>query len=81
MVTIHRAQGLRVVIFTDDHEPAHVHVFGDGHAKINLIGPDGGAGTGLGRGHEAQRAAPCDADRDRGTRRLSGAMERDTWLT
>ncbi|CFX24473.1 conserved protein of unknown function [Candidatus Filomicrobium marinum] len=41
MVTIHRAHGLRVIIFTDDHEPAHVHVFGDGHAKINLIGPDG----------------------------------------
>ena len=41
MVTIHRAQGLRVIIFTDDHEPAHVHVFGDGQAKINLAGPDG----------------------------------------
>ncbi|GAD60047.1 MULTISPECIES: DUF4160 domain-containing protein [Brevundimonas] len=41
MVTIYRAHGLRIVIFTDDHEPAHVHVFGDGHAKINLIGPDG----------------------------------------
>jgi len=41
MVTIHCAHGLRIVIFTDDHEPAHVHVFGDGHAKINLIGPGG----------------------------------------
>jgi hypothetical protein len=41
MVTIHRAFGLRVVIFLDDHEPAHVHVFGDGEAKINLLGPDG----------------------------------------
>jgi hypothetical protein len=39
MVTIHRALGLRVVIFVDDHEPAHVHVFGDGEAKINLAGP------------------------------------------
>lgn len=38
MVTILRAHGLRIVIFTDDHEPAQVHVFGDGHAKINLIG-------------------------------------------
>ncbi len=38
MVTILRAHGLRIVIFTDDHEPAHVHVFADGHAKINLIG-------------------------------------------
>lgn len=42
MVTIHRAHGLRIVIYTDDHEPAHVHVFGDGHAKINLIGPEDG---------------------------------------
>ena len=41
MVTAHRAHGLRVVIFVDDHEPAHVHVFGDGQAKINLVGPDG----------------------------------------
>ena len=40
MVTIYRAHGLRVIIFTDDHEPAHVHVFGDGQVKINLIGPD-----------------------------------------
>jgi hypothetical protein len=39
MVTIYRAFGLRVVIFVDDHEPAHVHVFGDGEAKINLLGP------------------------------------------
>jgi hypothetical protein len=30
-----------VVIFVDDHAPAHVHVFGDGHAKINLLGDDG----------------------------------------
>lgn len=41
MVTIYRAHGLRIIIYTDDHEPAHVHVFGDGQAKINLIGPDG----------------------------------------
>ena len=41
MVTVLRAHGLRVVIFTNDHEPAHVHVFGDGEAKINLLGPGG----------------------------------------
>ena len=39
MVTIYRAFGLRVVIYVDDHEPAHVHVFGDGEVKINLAGP------------------------------------------
>ncbi|PZM09150.1 DUF4160 domain-containing protein [Rhizobium tubonense] len=41
MVTIFRSGGFRVVIFSDDHEPAHVHVFGDGEAKINLIGMNG----------------------------------------
>ncbi len=41
MVVVHRARGLRVVIFVDDHVPAHVHVFGDGEIKINLTGPDG----------------------------------------
>ncbi len=40
-VTILRAHGLSVVIFLDDHEPAHVHVFGDGQAKINLATADG----------------------------------------
>lgn len=41
MVTVLRAEGLRVVIFVDDHRPAHVHVFGDGQAKINLAGSGG----------------------------------------
>lgn len=38
MVTVHREGGFRFIVFTDDHEPAHVHVFGDGAAKINLLG-------------------------------------------
>ena len=41
MVTVFRADGMRFMIFVDDHEPAHVHVYGDGEAKIKLIGPDG----------------------------------------
>lgn len=41
MVTILRADGLRVVIYLNDHEPAHVHVFGNGEAKIHLYGRDG----------------------------------------
>ena len=36
-----RAHGLRVVIFANDHQPAHVHVFGDGEAKINMCGIGG----------------------------------------
>lgn len=41
MVTVHRESGFRFIIFIDDHEPAHVHVVGDGKAKINLVGSDG----------------------------------------
>ncbi len=41
MVTVFRAHGLSVVIFVNDHEPAHVHVYGDGEVKINLAGPGG----------------------------------------
>ncbi|PPQ33642.1 DUF4160 domain-containing protein [Rhodopila globiformis] len=41
MVTVLRAGGLRVVIFVDDHQPAHVPMFGDGQAKINLRGAGG----------------------------------------
>jgi hypothetical protein len=41
MVTVLHAEGLRVVIYTNDHQPAHVHVFGDGECKIDLAGPGG----------------------------------------
>ncbi len=41
MVTVLRESGFRFVIFTDDHEPAHVHVYGDGEAKIQLVGRQG----------------------------------------
>lgn len=41
MITVLRSNGLSVVIFVDDHEPAQMHVFGDGQVKINLIGTDG----------------------------------------
>lgn len=39
MVTVHRFDGLRFVIFSNDHDPAHVHVIGPGReAKIQLVG-------------------------------------------
>lgn len=41
MVVVHRAHGFRFVIYTNDHEPAHVHVIGAGLMKINLSGADG----------------------------------------
>ena len=40
MPTVLRSDGLRVVIYPNDHPPAHVHVLGSGWvAVINLIGP------------------------------------------
>jgi uncharacterized protein YfaP (DUF2135 family) len=43
MVTVTRLSGrLRVVIYPNDHRPAHVHVIGpDGEAVFNLNCPDG----------------------------------------
>jgi Domain of unknown function (DUF4160) len=40
MATVLRIGGLRVVIYPNDHPPAHVHVLGPGWlVVINLIGP------------------------------------------
>lgn len=41
MVTVHREAGLRFIIFKDDHPPPHVHVVGDGKARIVIAGADG----------------------------------------
>jgi Domain of unknown function (DUF4160) len=39
MPTLLRIEGLRVVIYPNDHPPAHVHVIGpDWEVVINLIG-------------------------------------------
>lgn len=39
MVTVLRDGAFRVVIFVNDHQPAHVHVFGDGELKIDISRP------------------------------------------
>jgi hypothetical protein len=41
MPTVSRIGGLRVVIYPNDHRPAHVHVIGDGEAVFILHCPDG----------------------------------------
>ncbi len=42
MATVLRISGLRVVIYPNDHRPAHVHVIGSDHeAVFNLHCPDG----------------------------------------
>ena len=42
MVTVYRAGGFAFVIFVNDHEPAHIHVFDDGQIKISLNSANGG---------------------------------------
>ncbi len=37
MVTALREHGMRFVIYTADHEPPHVHVYGDGEARIDIV--------------------------------------------
>ncbi|QLF69746.1 DUF4160 domain-containing protein [Peteryoungia desertarenae] len=37
MVTVFRKHGMRFVIYTADHEPPHVHVYGDGEARIDIL--------------------------------------------
>lgn len=42
MPTVHRFHGLRVVIYPNDHRPAHVHVMGQGcEAVFKLHAPKG----------------------------------------
>ena len=38
MPVIFRANGLRFVIFTDDHAPPHVHGLGHGEVRIGIEG-------------------------------------------
>jgi Domain of unknown function (DUF4160) len=41
-VAVHRQDGFRLVIYLDDHEPPHVHVYASGaEAKIGLLAQDG----------------------------------------
>ena len=77
MVVVHRAHGFRFVIYTLDHEPAHVHIVGgEGQAKINLLGPGGRPelvwSVGVKRSEEQLRRAE-----ERGRRML----EAEPWAT
>lgn len=64
MVTVHRAHGLRFIIYTQDHEPAHVHVRGAaGEARINLR--DGQLMTNFGLSAPDLRRAMAEVARER----------------
>ena len=41
MPTVLRSEGWRVVVYPNDHSPAHVHVIGPGWVVVvNLLGPE-----------------------------------------
>ena len=42
MPTVHRFDGLRVVIYPNDHRPAHVHVIGAGGEAVFFLNCPGG---------------------------------------
>ena len=69
MVVIHRAFGYRFVIYTLDHEPAHVHITGAGQAKINLLGAGGAPeivfSAGIGRADMRRLLAEATAHREK----------------
>ena len=45
MPTVHRIGGFRVVIYPNDHRPAHVHVLGRGGEAVFVLNcPDGPPG-------------------------------------
>ena len=65
MVVVHRARGYRFVIYTQDHAPAHLHLVGEGQAKVNLLGREGGPelvySVGVGRPELRRLMAEVDA--------------------
>lgn len=63
MPTVMRIDGLRVVIYPNDHPPAHVHVLGPGWVVvINLITPQVRETIGCTE-HEARRVLRVVASR------------------
>ena len=45
MPTILRFRGFNIIIFVDDHEPAHVHILGKGTQSTYWLNPPGGPVT------------------------------------
>ena len=63
MPTVLRLDGLRVVIYLNDHPPAHVHVIGPGWVVVvDLLGPEVREVIGCNE-REARRVLRLVADR------------------
>jgi hypothetical protein len=69
MPTVLRARGLRVVIYTNDHWPPHVHVIGAGRQARIALGAEGErphivTNEGLSRRELAVALAEIDRNRE-----------------
>ena len=69
MPTILRFRGLRVVIYTNDHWPPHVHVIGPGREAKVALGAEGQhpslvSNEGLSREQLARALVEIDRNRD-----------------
>jgi hypothetical protein len=42
MPTVMRFEGLRIVVYPNDHRPAHVHVIGNGYEAVFELNPPAG---------------------------------------
>ena len=62
MVTVLREAGMRFVIYLDDH--VHVHVYGDGEARIDIIGITAMSNRGMTKRDLAGALAIVHRDRD-----------------
>lgn len=63
MPTIHRIGSLRVVIYPNDHRPAHVHVIGEGCEAVFILGcPAGPVTIRENRGFSYKRARDITSD-------------------
>ncbi|MGK6354028.1 DUF4160 domain-containing protein [Sphingomonas sp. DT-207] len=81
MPTVLRSGSLRVVIYTDDDPPPHVHIFGDGETKIAL--PEAGGAPMVvrvvgGSLRESRRALRIVREN---SAFFTGTMERDSWVS
>jgi hypothetical protein len=69
MLTILRFRGLRVMIYSYDHRPPHVHVIGPGAEARIALGEEGGrpwviTNDGLSRRHVVEALAEIERNRD-----------------
>ena len=77
MPSILRFGGLRIVVYPNDHRPAHVHVIGQGHeAVFNLNCPEGPAELRENYGFPARNLGRIQRQLSKDVTKLCDAWER-----